>query len=125
MNIRYPIYEGVYRILTDDTGNDRENDFTNNPKIKKRMNTNQKTRLKAEDMEWNVLKTLGLSKEQLEADGSMERLLQGMETEAIPLKFRTPVIDLSMDATLRLVPGPGGKPVLEIKGISPEKEPEA
>ena len=43
------------------------------------MNTNQKTRLKAEDMEWNVLKTLGLSKEQLEADGSMERLLQGME----------------------------------------------
>lgn len=37
------------------------------------MNTNQKTRLKAEDMEWNVLKTLGLSKEQLEADGSMER----------------------------------------------------
>lgn len=72
-------------------------------------------------MEWNVLKTLGLSKEQLEADGSMERLLQGMETEAIPLKFRTPVIDLSMDATLRLVPGPGGKPVLEIKGISPEK----
>lgn len=71
------------------------------------MNTNQKTRLKAEDMEWNVLKTLGLSKEQLEADGSMERLLQGMETEAIPLKFRTPVIDLSMDATLRLVPRPG------------------
>lgn len=55
----------------------------------------------------------------------MERLLQGMETEVIPLKFRTPVIDLSMDATLRLVPGPGGKPVLEIKGISPEKEPEA
>lgn len=89
------------------------------------MNTNQKTRLKAEDMEWNVLKTLGLSKEQLEADDSMEQLLQGMETEAIPLKFRTPVIDLSMDATLRLVPGPGGKPVLEIKGISPEKEPEA
>ena len=68
------------------------------------MNTNQKTRLKAEDMEWNVLKTLGLSKEQLEADGSMERLLH---------------------ATLRLVPGPGVKPVLEIKGISLEKEPEA
>ena len=75
------------------------------------MNMNQKTRLKAEDMEWNVLETIRLNKEQLEADGSMERLLQG--------------IDLSMDATLRLVPGPGGKPVLEIKGISPEKEPEA
>ena len=44
-------------------------------------------------MEWNVLETIRLSKEQLEADGSMERLLQGMETEVIPLKFRTPVID--------------------------------
>ena len=41
------------------------------------MNTNQKTRLKAEDMEWNVLKTLGLSKEQLDflsaaGDGSLD-----------------------------------------------------
>ena len=89
------------------------------------MNTNPKNRFKAEDMEWNALKSLGISKEQLEADGSMERLLQGMETEAIPLKLRTPVIDLSMDATLRLAPGSGGKPVLEIKGISLEKEPEA
>lgn len=89
------------------------------------MNTNPKNRFKAEDMEWNALKSLGISKEQLEADGSMERLLQGMETEAIPLKLRTPVIDLGMDATLRLVPGSGGKPVLEIKGISLEKEPEA
>ena len=89
------------------------------------MNTNPKNRFKAEDMEWNALKSLGISKEQLEADGSMERLLQGMETEAIPLKLRTPVIDLSMDATLRLVPGSGGKPVLEIKGISLEKELEA
>ena len=34
------------------------------------MNMNQKTRLKAEDMEWNVLETIRLSKEQLEADGS-------------------------------------------------------
>lgn len=89
------------------------------------MNTNPKKRFKAEGMEWNALKSLGISKEQLEVDGSMNRLLQGMETEAIPLKLRTPVIDLSMDATLRLVPGPGGKPVLEIKGISLEKEPEA
>ena len=46
------------------------------------MNMNQKTRLKAEDMEWNVLETIRLSKEQLEADGSMERLLQGMERKS-------------------------------------------
>ena len=47
------------------------------------MNTNPKTRFKAEDMEWNALKSLGISKEQLEADGSMERLLQGMDPHGI------------------------------------------
>ena len=70
------------------------------------MNTNQKTRLKAEDMEWNVLKTLGLSKEQLEADGSMERLLQGMETEAIPFEVPYPGHRPEHGRHMRLVPGP-------------------
>ena len=75
------------------------------------MNMNQKTRLKAEDMEWNVLETIRLNKEQLEADGSMERLLQGMETEVIPLKFRTPVIDLSIETRTRArwKTGPGNQ----------------
>ena len=47
------------------------------------MNMNQKTRLKAEDMEWNVLETIRLSKEQLEADGSMERLLHGNGSHSV------------------------------------------
>ena len=53
------------------------------------MNTNQKTRLKAKDMEWNVLKTLGLSKEQLEADGSIESYEQpgGAATAGKPRRY--------------------------------------
>lgn len=91
------------------------------------MNTNQKTRhiYKAEDIDWNGLKAIGINKEQLETDGNLERLLQGGTTEAAPVRISTPPIDLDMDATLRLVPGTGGKPMLEIKGICPEETPEA
>lgn len=86
------------------------------------MNTNQNNTAlyKAEDIDWNALESVGISKEQLEASGSMESLLQGKESEVIPLKLRTPVIDLNMDATLKLVPDKDGKPILEINGITPE-----
>ena len=48
----------------------------------------------------------------------MELLLQGKETEIAPLKLRTPVISLTMDATLKLVPDGNGRPVMEIKRSS-------
>lgn len=88
----------------------------------KRMNTNQNNPAlyKVEDIDWNALESVGISKEQLEASGSMEPLLQGKESEVMPLKLRTSVIDLNMDATLRLVPDKNGRPVLEINGITPE-----
>lgn len=88
----------------------------------KRMNTNQNNTAlyKVEDIDWNALESVGISKEQLKASGSMEPLLQGKESEVMPLKLRTPVIDLNMDATLKLVPDKDGKPILEINGITPE-----
>ncbi len=55
----------------------------------------------------------------------MELLLQGEETETVPLKIRTPALRLTMDATLRITVGTDGKPVMEINGISPEAESEA
>ena len=88
----------------------------------KRMNTNQNNTAlyKVEDIDWNALESVGISKEQLKASGSMEPLLQGKESEVMPLKLRTPVIDLNMDATLKLVPDKDGKPILEINGITTE-----
>lgn len=86
------------------------------------MNTDQNTRhiYKAEDIDWAGLKAAGISKKQLEADGNMDLLLQGEETDIIPLNLHTPVLCLTMDATLKLVPDSKGIPVLEINGLCPK-----
>ncbi len=84
------------------------------------MNQNTNQVFKAEDLDWNGLAAVGINREQLEESGNMELLLQGEATEVIPLKFRTPVLYLTMDATLKIVEGTDGKAVVEINGISPE-----
>ena len=90
------------------------------------MNPNQNARhiYKAEDIDWNGLEAAGISKKQLETSGDMELLLQGKETEIVPLKLRTPVISLTMDATLKLVPDGNGRPVMEINGLRQKETPE-
>jgi len=97
-----------------------------NLKSPNRMNTNQNARhiYKAEDIDWNGLEAAGISKKQLETSGDMELLLQGKETEIVPLKLRTPVISLTMDATLKLVPDGNGRPVMEINGLRQKETPE-
>ena len=89
------------------------------------MNTDQNTRhiYKTEDIDWDGLKAAGISKKQLEADGNLDLLLQGKESEIIPLKLCTPVISLTMDATFKLVPGDNNKPIMEINGIRQEESP--
>ena len=84
------------------------------------MNQNTNQVFKAEDLDWNGLAAVGINREQLEESGNMELLLQGEATEVIPLKLRTPVLYLTMDATLKIVEGTDGKPVVEINGILPE-----
>ena len=39
----------------------------------------------------------------------------------IPLRLCTPVISLTMDATLKLVPGDNNKPIMEINGLRQEE----
>lgn len=86
------------------------------------MNQNTNQVFKAEDLDWNGLAAVGINREQLEESGNMELLLQGEATEVIPLKFHTPVLYLTMDATLKIVKGTDGKAVVEINGISPGVE---
>ena len=76
------------------------------------MNTNRNIpyNYNVKDIDWPGLKAVGISKEQLEADGNLDLLLQGKESEIIPLKLCTPVISLTMDATFKLVPGDNNKP---------------
>ena len=87
-----------------------------------KQNTNQI--FKAEDLDWKELETAGIHKEKLESNGNMELLLQGEATEVMPLKICTPILHITMDATLRITVGTDGKPVMEINGISPEAESE-
>lgn len=86
------------------------------------MNQNTNHVFKVEDLDWKELETAGINRKQLEESGDLELLLQGEESEVIPLKLRTPVLYVTMDATLRIVEGPDGKPVVEISGISPDAE---
>lgn len=77
---------------------------------------------KEEQIDWNSLAKAGIGREQLEQDGNLALLLQGRETGIISLRLKTPVIDLSTDATLRIVETPEGRPVLEINGIRSEEK---
>ena len=96
-----------------------------NIKSPNRMNTNRNIpyNYNVKDIDWPGLKAVGISKEQLEADGNLDLLLQGKESEIIPLKLCTPVISLTMDATLKLVPGDNNRTIMEINGIRQEESP--
>ena len=89
------------------------------------MKQNDNRIFRKEDLDWKTLETIGIHKEELEKSGDMELLLQGEATEAMPLKICTPILHITMDATLRITVGTDGKPVMEINGISPEAESEA
>ena len=89
------------------------------------MKQNDNRIFRKEDLDWKTLETIGIHKEELEKSGDMELLLQGEETETVPLKIRTPALSITMDATLRIMVGTDGKPVMEINGISPKAENEA
>lgn len=57
------------------------------------MNQNDNRIFRKEDLDWKTLETIGIHKEELEKSGDMELLLQGEETETVPLKtvLRTPL----------------------------------
>lgn len=73
---------------------------------------------KEEQIDWKALAKVGIGREQLAQDGNLDLLLQGKETDILPVRLKTPVIDLATDATLRIVENPAGIPVVEINGIS-------
>lgn len=72
------------------------------------------------DMDWARLQSFGISRQQLEDSGNLDPLLSGEETAALSVLLRTTVIDLTMDATIRLVRSTDGNALMEINGVSPE-----
>lgn len=82
------------------------------------MKQNNNHIYKAEQLNWERLEEIGISRSQIEKDGNLDLLLQGKETEVITLKLKTMVFSLSMDATLRLQEENDGKAVFCINGIN-------
>ena len=70
------------------------------------MKQNDNRIFRKEDLDWKELETIGIHKEELEKSGDMELLLQGEETETVPLKIRTSALRLTMDATPTSTPSP-------------------
>lgn len=85
------------------------------------MNQNTNYIFKEENIDWAKLESVGISREQLEKDGNLDLLLQGKETGLIPIHLQTPVINLTLDATLSLTIDENGKTIVEISGIQPIK----
>lgn len=85
------------------------------------MNQNPNYIFKEENIDWAKLESVGIRREQLEKDGNLDLLLQGKETGLIPIHLQTPVINLTLDATLSLTTDENGKTIVEISGIQPIK----
>ena len=69
---------------------------------------------KAEQIDWEKLESVGISRSQIEKDGNLDLLLQGEETNVMSIKIKTPVFSLTMDATLSLIEDENGNPVISI-----------
>jgi hypothetical protein len=83
------------------------------------MNTISNTKIKESDVNWEDLEGIGISKEELERNGDLERLLNGEPVSIISLHLTLLGIDIVMDATLQIT-NEGGEPMLEISGIKPD-----
>ena len=77
---------------------------------------------KTEQIDWEKLESVGISKSQIEKDGNMDLLLQGEETNVMSIKIKTPVLSLTMDDTLSLIEDENGNTVISVNGIIPSGE---
>lgn len=80
-------------------------------------------RYKVEQVDWQTMSNLGLSKEKLEKMNLLNPLLKGYKTnELVPISLNLGTSVIKMDARLSLQPGENGQAVMAIHGI--RKEPQ-
>ncbi len=94
---------------------------------KKDMETTQATteiseyRFKPEQIDWETMNNLGLSKERLEKAGVLDTLLRGYKTNILmPISLNLGTAVTRMDARLSLQPGENGDAVVAIHGMRKE-----
>ena len=82
------------------------------------MSKNNHHIYKAEQIDWEKLDSVGISKELIEKEGSLDLLRQGEATNVMSVRIKARVFSLTMDATLSLTEGENGNPVVSINGIN-------
>ena len=86
------------------------------------MNTiSNPTKIKENDVNWEDLEGIGISKDELECNGDLERLLNGEKVSVISLHLTLLGVEIVMDATIQIVEE-NNVPILEICGIKPDEE---
>lgn len=90
-------------------------------KRKMQMEQRQTKAFNADELDWTQLGRMGIDRQALEASGELGLLLDGGETGVMTLRLRTGIMDITTDATLRIVADGEGRPVLEVNGVDKEK----
>lgn len=80
--------------------------------------TNKSKTFDISDVDWNELAGIGIIRDELEAEGQLEKLLGGEKTEVVSLRLCLLGVDVDMDATLQIIEK-NETPILEIIGIKP------
>lgn len=81
------------------------------------MEQRQAKAFDADALDWTRLGEMGIDRQALEASGELGRLLEGKETGVMTLRLRTGLVDMTTDATLRIVTDGEGRPVLQVNGV--------
>lgn len=84
------------------------------------MEQRQAKAFRADELDWTQLGRMGIDRQALEASGELDRLLDGGETVVMTLRLRTGIMDITTDATLRIVADGEGRPVLQVNGVDKE-----
>ena len=75
----------------------------------------------ADALDWPRLGKMGIDRQALESSGELGRLLEGKETGVMVLRLKTGLVDMTTDATLRIVTDGEGRPVLQVKDVDKAK----
>lgn len=71
-----------------------------------------------EEIDWEELSGIGILRDELEASGELDMLMQGGKTKVLPLNLVLLGADVVMDATLQLI-RKNGEVLIEIVGVKP------
>ncbi|MBX2924174.1 MAG: DUF3945 domain-containing protein [Chitinophagaceae bacterium] len=122
-----PTKEGEAVLAKHEVKEPKEQQKEQQQENKKDMATAQATpetseyRFKVEQIDWETMNNLGLSKERLEKAGVMDTLLKGYKTNILmPISLNLGTAVTRMDARLSLQPGENGSAVVAIHGIRKE-----